>query len=210
MKVLHIEASPDKERSRSRAVARHFLQTLQALRPDAQVRTLDVWSAELPPFDERMIAAKFAVLRRQDASDEQRAAWAHATRLAEDFNDAQLYLVSTPMWNFALPYRLKHYIDVSTLPGVNWTWTADEGYRGLLQGRRAVLVTSSAGDYPAAGEDASDFQKRYLRRWLRFVGIEEVDTVNVAPTLAAPPAVAAELERARGEAARLAERLAAG
>jgi FMN-dependent NADH-azoreductase len=204
MKVLHIEASPDQDRSRTRAVAQHFLGALQRLRPDAQLRSVDVWSADLPPFDDRMIAAKFAVLRRHDASDEQRAAWRRATALADDFNAADLYLISTPMWNFSLPYRLKHYIDVVTLPGSNWSWSVAEGYRGLLHGKRAVLVTSSAGDYPASGEDAADFQKRYLRHWLRFVGITEVETVNIAPTLAQADRVAETLQQARQEVERVA------
>lgn len=204
MKLLHIEASPDKDRSRTRAVAQHFIGELQRLRPDAQLRTVDVWAADLPPFDERMIAAKFAVLRRHDATDEQRAAWQRATVLADEFNAADLYLVSTPMWNFSLPYRLKHYIDVVTLPGSNWRWSAGEGYVGLLHGKRAVLVTSSAGDYPDSGDDDSDFQKRYLRRWLRFVGIDAVDIVNVAPTLASPEHVAERLRQAREQAQRIA------
>jgi len=95
------------------------------------------------------------------------------------------------MWNYGVPYRLKHYIDVVTLPGQNWSWSRAEGYRPLLQGKRAVLVYSSAGDFsPEAPKPYEDFQKPYMRQWLRFIGVEVVDEIAVAPTLADPERLA--------------------
>jgi hypothetical protein len=72
--------------------------------------------------------------------------------------------------NYGIPYRLKHYIDIVTLPGQNWSWTRAEGYQPLLRGKRAALVYSSAGDFsqPAASSGAyEDFQKPFMRQWLR-------------------------------------------
>jgi FMN-dependent NADH-azoreductase len=156
-----------------------------------------------------MIAAKFAVLRSQLSTDEQRAVWSRATVLAQAFNDADLYVISVPMWNFSVPYRLKHYIDVVTLPGVNWMWSAAEGYRGLLENKRAVLIYSSAGDYALSGHSGEDFQKGLLRRWLRFVGIDSVSEINIAPTLRPPEQVAQTVEQAKARASQLAVRQSA-
>ncbi|RTQ37263.1 ACP phosphodiesterase [Variovorax gossypii] len=206
-RILHIEASPSAARSRSAETARHFLQQHRALHPDVEIETLRLWDLDLPAFDATMIEAKFAVLRAANATEEQKRHWQKAVRLARAFNAADKYVFSLPMWNFGIPYILKHYIDVVTLPGENWLWTPQEGYSGLLHGKRAALIYSSAGDYPVGLPSLDkDFQKPYMRTWLGFLGIDEILEITAAPTLASPEAVSASLARARNEAERLAER----
>ena len=193
-RLLHVIASPNCASSRSTDVALELVRAYRERQPHATIETVDVWDLDLPAFDAHMIAAKFAVLRGQQATDEQRAVWARAVALAQAFNRADLYVFSLPMWNFGVPYRLKHYIDVITLPGQNWSWTRSHGYASLLRDKRAVLVYSSANDFaPPPGMDAADddFQKPFMRRWLRFIGIDIVDEIDVSPTLADPDSVAA-------------------
>ncbi|MED5617816.1 FMN-dependent NADH-azoreductase [Ideonella sp. BN130291] len=206
-RLLRIDSSPTRPGSRTRAVADTFVQHWRAAQPHADVEHLDLWTTELPEFDAEMIEAKFAVLRRQDATDAQRQRWDKAMRLARQLNAADVVLVAAPVWNFGLPYRLKHYIDVVTLPEQNWRWTRERGYEPLLQGKAAVLVCSSANDYPAEGLHPPDFAKPHLRQWLRFIGIDEVHTINVAPTLDAPDPVAARLTASQDAAAASAGRL---
>jgi len=120
-----------------------------------------------------------------------------AVALAQRFNAADKYVFSVPMWNFGVPYRLKHFIDVVTLPGENWTWSRAEGYRALLKDKKALLIYTSAGAYPVGPDyDAADFQKPYMRRWLAFIGITDVTEIAVAPTLDVPEAVEARKQAA--------------
>lgn len=207
LRVVHVRGSPAPAGSSTNAVAKHFLALYRSARPGACVDTLDVWRTSLPAFDAEMIAAKFAVLRSHQATTAQRARWAAATTLARRFDAADLFVFSVPMWNFSIPYRLKHFIDVVTLPGENWRWSRAEGYRALLHGKRALLVYSSAGDYALDGSDASDFQKGYLRRWLAFIGIDDLIEINVAPTLAAPAELAESLAAAKRAAQRAVDTL---
>jgi FMN-dependent NADH-azoreductase len=206
-RLLHIDTSPSGTRSRSRALAQSFASQWTAARANREVEHLDLAHAELPEFDAEMIEAKFAVLRSHAATDEQRRRWGLATRLARQFNAADVVLISTPVWNFGLPYRLKHYIDVVTLPEENWRWTRERGYEPLLSGKTAVLAFSSANDYPDDGSHAANFAKQHLRHWLGFLGIRDVHVLNVAPTLDAPEAVAQRLAAARETASALARRL---
>lgn len=204
-RLLYIEASPMKATSTSIEIASAFLKAYQDAHPHDEIERIDLWNIDLPHFDAEMIAAKFAVLRAQNATAEQRARWEQAVAIAKRFNAADKYLFSVPMWNFGIPYRLKHFIDIVTLPGQNWSWSREAGYRSLLADRKAALIYSSAGAYPLApDEDESDFQKPYLRRWLRFLGIEVAHEINVGPTLVAADALketkAAALERARAMA----------
>jgi FMN-dependent NADH-azoreductase len=203
--LLYIEASPMQSASTSTSVAAVWLQAYCQAHPEDTVDTLNVWNIDLPSFDADMIAAKFAVLRAQNATASQQALWACAVAVAQRFNAADRYLISLPMWNFGIPYRLKHFIDVVTLPGQNWTWSRQAGYQSLLGGKSATLVYSSAGAYPLQpDEDDSDFQKPYMRRWLRFLGIEVVAEINAAPTLVTPD----ELSVTKTEAMQYARALA--
>jgi len=90
---------------------------------------------------------------------------------------------STPMWNFGLPYRLKHYVDVVTQPGLTFTWTPERGYEGLVRGRRAIVVYASSFDYAESAPLAAyDHQKPYLEAWLRMIGVDDIRTVACGPT----------------------------
>ena len=200
--LLFIEASPMKAASTSSTVAAAWLEAWREAHPEDTLDTINVWDLDLPPFDADMIAAKFAVLRAQNATPPQQALWARAVAVSQRFNAADRYLFSLPMWNFGIPYRLKHFIDVVTLPGQNWSWSRQAGYQALLPGKRATLVYSSAGAYPLPpDEDESDFQKPYMRRWLRFLDIAVDAEISAAPTLVAPEELAATkagaMERAR-------------
>lgn len=204
-RVLHIGASPGGADSRSLALADAFLDAWREAHPEDTQETVDVWNLELPEFDASMIAAKFAVLRAQNATAGQRAQWERAVRVSQQFNRADVYVFSVPMWNYGLPYRLKHYIDIVTLPGQNWRWSRDEGYQPLLGGKRAFLMYSSAGDFSeGAVTQYEDFQKPYMRQWLRFLGIETAGEIALAPTLTDPENLARVKEDAIGRARRLA------
>jgi FMN-dependent NADH-azoreductase len=179
--LLYVEASPLKARSHSIHVASEFLQAYGEINRQDEIEVIDLWQTKLPPFDGETIEAKFAVLRRKEFTPEQQARWDAVREVSRRFNAAAKYVFSVPMWNFSIPYPLKHYIDVVTLAGENWSWSPEQGYRSLLSGKKALMIYASAGHYGPG--DASDFQKPYLRRWLNFIGIRDIQEINVAPTL---------------------------
>lgn len=204
-RLLYIEASPLKGRSHTVAVSRAFLDAYRAAHPNDEIEQIDLWQAALPPFDAQTIEAKFAVLRRNEFTAEQFERWETVRRVSRHFNAADKYVFSVPMWNFGVPYVLKHYIDVVTLPGENWTWSKAAGYGTLLSGKKALAIYASANVHEQSGVDADDFQKPFMRRWLRFIGIDDINEITLAPTLSDPESVA----RLRAEASEAATQLAA-
>ena len=91
------------------------------------------------------------------------------------------------MWNFGIPYRLKHYIDILTQPGLAFNVKPEGGYVGLVTGKPAVLVYSSGGSYrPGSGAEAYDQQKSYLKLWLQFIGFKDIKEIIVDGTLGDP------------------------
>lgn len=204
-KLIHIQASPQGSRSASQAVAMRFIESYLEAHPGDVVETLDLWQAELPEFNGATIEAKYAVLHGLPHSPEQREAWQAVVRIAEAFKSADKYLVSVPMWNFSLPYKLKHYIDLLVQPGLTFNFTPAEGYRGLVTGKPLVAVYARGGAYaPGSGAEGNDLQSAYLRLILGFIGFTGVQEIFVEPTLASPSATEEAIATASRKAAEIA------
>lgn len=183
-KLLHIEASPRKARSHSIAIANEFIEAYKTKYPDNSVETLDVWHMTLPAFDGDMLDAKYAVMGGQSPSPQQESAWASVRKLFDQFNSADKYVFSVPMWNFNVPYRLKHYIDLITQPGMAWSYSPEESYKGLLKSKSALVIYSSGDGYSeGTGFEAYDLQKPYINLWLNFIGVTDIKTITVEATL---------------------------
>jgi FMN-dependent NADH-azoreductase len=184
-KLLHIESSPRGQRSASTTVTRHFLDVYRAEHPGDTVETLDLWRAGLPEFDGTTLEAKYTVMHGKNPSGDQARAWQVVTKIAEHFKSADKYVFSLPMWNFGIPYKLKHFIDVLVQPGLTFSFTPSEGYKGLVTGKPAVAIYARGGAYgPGSGAEGYDSQSAYLRQVLGFIGITGIQEVFVEPTLA--------------------------
>ena len=202
-RLLYIESSPRKQRSHSIKVASAFLDAYRAANPNDTVDELDLWSAALPAFDGDRINAKYTVMHGESPSGAETKAWADVEAVFERFGSADKYVFGVPMWNFGIPYVLKHYIDVITQPGMAWSFDPATGYSGLVSGK-AVAIYSSAGEYhDGSGAEAFDHQKPYFEGWLGFVGITDVSRIVCAPMLAAPEDVKAAEDAALAEAKKL-------
>jgi FMN-dependent NADH-azoreductase len=201
-KLLYIEASPRKSRSKSIEVAKTFLDALRSAHPALEVDTLDLWSTELPRFDGSVVEAKYAILHGQPHTTEQAQAWRHVEDVIARFKAPDWYLFSLPMWNFGLPYVLKHYIDVLVQPGLTFSYSPSEGYSGLVTGKKAAAVYARGGAYgPGTGAGDYDLQSKALIGILVFIGITDLTNIFVEPTLAAPGDVETTVAKAKELAA---------
>jgi FMN-dependent NADH-azoreductase len=202
-KVLYLQASPRGERSKSIAVAKAFLAAYREDHPDDDVETLDLFETDLIAFDGLALGGKYAILHGKDHTAEEAAAWRAVEALANHFKSADKYVLAVPMWNFGIPYRLKHYFDILVQPTLTFNYTPEEGYTGLVTGRRAFVAYARGGEYPEGTEaEAFDFQKKYIDAILGFVGITDVQSLVVQPTLMGGPDVAQEKLDAAIEQAR--------
>ncbi|MEM9826232.1 MAG: NAD(P)H-dependent oxidoreductase [Planctomycetota bacterium] len=199
-KLLYIESSPRKSRSKSIKVSEAFLDAYKAAHPDDEVVTIDLWEKQLPEFDGYTIDAKYQVLHGQDFDDHQKQAWQAVVDVCDEFKSADKYVISVPMWNFGVPYKLKHYIDVIAQPGQTFSFDPASGYSGLVTGKPAAVIYARGGAYSG---DASgmDHQKPYVEQMLGFFGFSDIHPIVVEPTMAAPDDVAA-VENAAIESAK--------
>lgn len=116
---------------------------------------------------------------------------------------ADKYLFSLPMWNFGVPYKLKHYVDVLVQPGYTFSYSPTEGYKGLVTGKPAVLICARGGAYsPGTGGEYLDMQKSYMETALEFIGISNIKSVIVEPTLKSTPEQLEKIKELAKEKAR--------
>jgi FMN-dependent NADH-azoreductase len=190
-KLLYIKASPREGRSHSVAVADAFIEAYRAAHPGDEIRTLDIFSAFLPPFDGLALQAKYTILHGQKHTPEELQAWKAVEAIIADFKAADKYVLAVPMWNFGIPYRLKHYLDVLIQPGYTFSYDPEKGYTGLVTGKPVFVAYARGGEYPAGTPgEAFDFQKKYLELALGFMGFTDIKSVVVEPTLMGGPDVA--------------------
>jgi FMN-dependent NADH-azoreductase len=158
-----------------------LLEEFHAAYEDLTVHTLDLYSADLPAVAGVNIKSKYALMTGQPLDDAARSSWGQIERTIEQFLDADIYLLTVPMWNFSIPYALKYYIDAIVQPGYLFAYDEFGQPHGLALNRRMVCVTSRGADYSAPPAAALDFVEPYLRTIFGFVGITEIQFFNVQP-----------------------------
>lgn len=205
--LLHVECSPRKQRSASLEIARQFIARYQHNAPDTQVVTLDLWALELPEFDGPVMDAKYAGISGTPLSEEQAAAWATLKSLAAYLHQADVWVFSVPLWNFAVPYKLKHFIDVVSQKDVLFEFSPEHGLRGLLHNKTAVNVYARGMDFSAPDAQAMDFQKPYMEAWLGFIGVSDVHSLYVEKTILGPEVDQASRQQSTALALALADQL---
>ena len=123
----------------------------------------------------------------QTFTDAQRNSFAEAERMAQRFSLADRVLISSPMWNFGIPYKLKQWFDIMIQPGLTFRFDPARGYLPLLKDRPTIIILACGSDF-ATGMNRGriDMATPYLREALRFIGVRDVRFVPIGPTTGPP------------------------
>jgi FMN-dependent NADH-azoreductase len=183
--LLYIKASPMGELSYSLAVAAAFIDEYRKTHPKDTVKVLDLFEAALPAFDFEAASAKYKIMHGKEHSQKDRQVWGKIVSVIEEFKSADKYVLAVPMWNFSIPYRLKQYVDIIVQPGYTFTAQADGSYAGLVKDKRVFVAYARGGEYRSGTDaEAFDMQKKYMELMLGFMGLTDIRSVTVEPTLA--------------------------
>jgi FMN-dependent NADH-azoreductase len=178
--LLYIKASPRDKRSHSHTVAQSFLAAYQQKNPQDKIVTIDLFRESLPEFDNFAAESKYAIIYSKEKTDEQVKKWSEIEKLIEQFKSADKYLLSTPMWNFSIPYKLKHYLDIIIQPTYTFAVTST-GYKGLAGGKPLCVICSRGASYDE--NSTIDFQKKYVEFVFGFIGFMDIKTIICQPML---------------------------
>lgn len=181
MKLLYIQASPRVVRSHAKAIADAFVEAWRKFNPDDTVTQKNLFDMELPEFCGEAVDARYLVGAGLPVTDEQKNAWAAVKACADEFLSYDRYVIATPMWNYSLPYRLKHYLDLIVQPKITFMME-DEAYKQAAAQKKVAFFLARGGQY---AEDSSiDFQRPYLKHIFSMIGLNNTHWVVMEPTIA--------------------------
>ncbi len=202
MKLLHIIATPREQQSNTLKVSNIFLDSLRAKHPDLTTDVISLFNQDLPSVAGDNIESKYTLTIGQPIDKKHKESWEKIEELIKHFLSADIYLITTPMWNFSIPYVLKYYIDAVIQPGYLYRYNEQGQPVGMTLGKKMVCVTSRGGDYTKLSPfHAYDFQEPYLRAIFGYVGITDMQFINAQPMDISPAmregALSQAIERAR-------------
>jgi len=182
LKLLHIIATPRHSASNTLRVANAFIESLQARYADLSIDMINLFQHDLPAVAGNNIDTKYTLILGQPIDKNHKESWQQIEALINHFLAADIYVISTPMWNFSIPYALKYYIDAIVQPGYLYKYNEMGQPVPLTLGKKMVCITSRGGDYSEPSPFyAFDFQEPYLRAIFGFVGITDMQFINAQP-----------------------------
>lgn len=164
--ILAIYSAITGENSVSNQLVRNWIQ-----QQTAEVTERDLSISAIPHLDGATVGAFFTPAEQR--TEEQASLLAVSDTLIEELKAADTLVISAPMYNFNVPSALKAWFDQIARSGVTFRYT-DQGPQGLLTGKKAIIVTTRGGIYRDSGHD---FQVPYIKQFLGFIGIDNVDIV---------------------------------
>jgi len=172
--VLVLNSGIPGEGSVSRRLVGETVEALRDQDPAVKVISRDLGAAPVPHLNQ---ASAGALRGGATATTEQIAALALSDQLVEELKAADTLVIGAPMYNFGIPSTLKTWFDYVLRAGVTFSYT-EAGPKGLLTGKRAIVVLTRGGLYSEGPAQAMDSQEPHLRTMLGFIGISDVTFVR--------------------------------
>lgn len=169
--VLQVNSSIYEGSGMSTQLANRFVEALLRRYPDAQLLKRELARDPVP----HLTAERFRAFQRkpEERTAVERDAVAYSDALIDELRQADFIVLGLPMYNFGVPSQLKAYFDHVARAGVTFRYTAN-GPEGLLEGKKAYVFAVRGGVYAGSPLDT---QTQYVRNFLRFLGIEDVEFV---------------------------------
>lgn len=171
--LLRLDASIRNDNSVSRSLADYYQHNWQAHHSNGNVVLRDLAHQQIPHLSNDLVEAFQS--EEPELSDVTRL----SDGLIQELKNADQLLISSPLYNLSLPSTLKSYFDHVVRSGHTFDTQGGE-LVGLLEGKRAIIITTRGGLSDTAVVD--DFQTDYLKQILSFIGITDVRVISAEGT----------------------------
>jgi len=95
-----------------------------------------------------------------------------ADRLMQQVLDVERIVIAFPMYNFSVPATVKAWIDVIIQNGKTFKMTDEGGYEGLCQGKQALILMTTGGDFSQEPAKSMNYATPLIQTCMGFMGIE--------------------------------------
>ncbi|WP_172597596.1 FMN-dependent NADH-azoreductase [Sulfuriflexus mobilis] len=179
-RILRIDASSRSHGSFSMEFADYFQKKWLEQHPDDEIVVRNLAKDAIPHIDENCITGFYTP--KEQHTDALKSATRLSDTLIDELLSADVLLISTPMYNFSVPSALKAWIDQIVRIGHTFNFDADKGLYGLVEGKRAYVVTASGAVFSNPEMAAYNFLDPYLKTLLGFLGIGDVNFISIEGT----------------------------
>jgi FMN-dependent NADH-azoreductase len=195
--ILQLNASILSDNGQSSLLANQFVAALRRDTPDAKRILRDLARDPVPHLDAERFGA--FVAKPESRTLKQDAVVAYSDELIGELKQADVIVLGLPMYNFGVPSTLKAWFDHIARAGVTFQYTAT-GPVGLLTGKKVYVLAARGGIYAGTPRDT---QTAYVRDFLAFLGITDVEFVYAEGLAISDTSRNAALSKARAEIERL-------
>ena len=199
MRILQLNTSIFAEGGQSSLLAQNFIARQKAVNPRLSLIVRDLAANPVPHLSAERFQAFLA--KPEARTPEQQAAVAYSDALIDELRRADVIVLGLPMYNFGVPSMLKAYFDHIARAGVTFRYT-EKGPVGLLTGKKVYVFATRGGQYAGT---ARDTQTAYVRDFLGFLGMNDVEFVYAEGLAMGDTAKVASLAQARIAAEKLVE-----
>ena len=169
--LLQLNTSIHSNAGESSRLADQLVAAWRAGNRDAKVLSRDLAREPVPHLTAERFQAFLS--KAGERTPEQQAVVAYSDRLIAELKRADVIVLGLPMYNFGVPSMLKAYFDHIARAGVTFQYT-EKGAVGLLKGKTVYVVAARGGIYAGTPMDT---QTSYVRNFLGFLGITDVEFV---------------------------------
>ena len=174
--ILYIQSSPRGPQSYSQKVAQSIVDELQTRDPAANVVVRNLAQNPPPHAGEAFVGGISS--KPEERTPDQTRALILSDTLIDELSAADVIVMAVPMHNFGVPSTLKAWIDHVVRLGRTVSYS-QKGPEGALKGKRVILVVARGGVYSDGPAKPLDFQVPYLRAILGFIGLTDIEVVDV-------------------------------
>ena len=186
--ILQVNASILSNEGQSTRLANDFV---ARFRNGDQLIVRDLARDPVPHLDAERFGAFIA--KADSRTLKQDALVAYSDGLINELKQADVIVLGLPMYNFGVPSTLKAYFDHIARAGVTFSYT-EKGPVGLLTGKKAYVFAARGGIYAGTPRDT---QTAYVRDFLAFLGITDVEFVYAEGLAIGEASKTASLAKAR-------------
>lgn len=187
-KLLYISVnSKPEEESTSKTVARKLInKIIKNEECEVNVEEVDVYKDHIPTLTHEYFCGRNTLCLEEDYEEMNHRARNEVDRikvLANQFKEADIYVVASPMWSLFFPAPFKQYLDCVIQNEITIE-ISEKKCKGLLddKDRRFYFVQSSGGDIPVVFKGMLDHSSCYLKDIVKFMGISKYKEILVDGT----------------------------
>jgi len=201
MKLLHIDSGILGTASVSRQLSANAVTEWRTQHPNTEVVYRDLVAQPLTHLTGEQLFAAAADASQQ--SPEMRSILAEGEKVLQEFLDADIVVIGTPMYNFSIPSQLKAWIDRIAIKGKTFAYT-EQGPKGLAGGKTVIIASARGGVYGATSPVAAwDHQEAYLKAVFGFLGVTDLRFLRAEGLNMSPEQKEKAIHEANGSVANL-------